>query len=694
MALFQPTNITPSDLSGAGTIDALNDLPVTWQVNGTGNTPMTAYQIDIMMNDAASTLLFSTGQVSLSTPFYGADSMGNPQYFTATINAAALAAAGVVNSADNVYKLLITQWWGATNYVQQSSASVFIARETPTASITNFSSTITTVSYEFLGSYSQAQGDPIEWARWQISGSANDDILVDTGRIYGVGELKTSYDGFLNGYNYIIRLSGETVNGAEFDTGWQTFVAEYTINVLDGAMTACTRKDTDAVQVSFPTPLYAMGVGGGNWSIDTTSTSAVLGIMQLGQAILGTEEASGGVTYLNLPANADSVRWGADGGSSFSISTPYAIAWRTYLTDVSASVSLMSISMANGVLNAVASSTGIRVTISGQLLFEASATLQNDEHILLYITPTSWSLIANGSLVDSGTISNWQDEIANVILYGPQSCTFLWIVKEDFTNAQMEEAEDNQPSYDATTHFLAKFTDGLSAGAIRSQDEVTKVTLYRRQEGSVSVQKMAVADPASVTALRDYAALNGGTYRYTLIGESASGNTTSAIASNSVSPCIWNYTLMLCSLDANGFYRVQQEYRFALDVSSGSENNNNSPTLQANFTRYPLRQPNAQCYRSGTLTAFVGKAVNGKYVDSLTEIEALREISTSSLYKFLKNRKGEIMLVDTASPITMTTTDKYEKQPVRAAIPWAEIGSAKGKSVITLSGDTYWPNNG
>ena len=81
-------------------------------------------------------------------------------------------------------------------------------------------------------------------------------------------------------------------------------------------------------------------------------------------------------------------------------------------------------------------------------------------------------------------------------------------------------------------------------------------------------------------------------------------------------------------------------------------------------------------------------------MDSLSEIDAMREISTSSMYKFLKNRKGEIMMVDTASPITTTISDKYEKQPVRAAIPWAEIGSAKGKSVITLSGDTYWPNNG
>lgn len=1349
MALFQPTNITPSDLSGAGTIDATNDLPVTWQVNGTGNTPMTAYKIDIMLNDTASTLLYSTGQVTLAEPFYGNDALGNPQYFTAAVNAAALSAAGVVNSATNSYKLLITQWWNGDESVEQSSASVFIARDNPTVSITNFESTINTISYTFLGSYSQAQGDPIEWARWQISGSANNDVLVDTGRIYGVGELKTSYDGFLNGNNYIIRLSGETINGIEFDTGWQTFVAQYDITILDGAMKACGRKDTDAVQVSFPTPLYTMGNGGGDyeiedhlytsvgpddlitvndaieapmksltvemeasqdlngyanpwpagggknkldatfdsgehrtvtftvykhqgyvehivmngtadgtaarwggevhlkagsyklsgctggaiatynqairsggtsgsvigqvnqngdatvnidtdgtyyltlivsagvtvdnveiwpmlrlstvtdstyapyqnvcpitgytsasgyvdtdytsvinwnqyisngdfsngttgWTVNTstqpitlstengiltaevtgslnsqfsgpqqasaamnsltvghwvllsadirqshgtpyfgitntqaayaqgnipiednwyrcgrivkvlsgaahsfqiyagsmyasfqvgdtiqvrnacvfdltqmlgadtadyiasletylasttgegvayfrsifpktyydyttgtvtlaaavngdpydtatvtfpalgknllnmavgthnawsfvnipnnlkpntqytfsiqgttsytytlylgnseqstralssaitaggsstfttpddmstepllavagstsgagnedlanikpqvelgasktsyeaytstvyggtydfvrgklrltktaqtyTSFTGVFGATNLGyyaayismpigktsdvlsnefrysglsydnmdlytfvggsgsqttwtfilpgtitnkaeadawaaanpiqvlrpletpiefdltpdelSTFLGTnniwsdagevtaEYAIGQNAVLKLPTNADSAIWDSAGAAPFSIVAPFAVAWRAIMTDVTATLPLISVTMVNGILNVTASSDGVTASVSGQQLFNSPTVLANDDDVLLYIQQNQWSLVVNGAVADSGTIPNaWEDEISSIMLYGPQTCLFVWIVENAFTMAQMAKAQENDPAYDNTTHFLAQFNDGLSAGAIRAQEDVTKVTLYRRQAGKMTVQKMVSTDPNS-TAVRDYAALNGHSYTYTLIGETAEGNSTSAISSNIASPCIWNYTLMLCTKDANGFYHVQQEYRFSLDVASGTTNNNNNPTLQTNFTRYPLRQPNAQNYRSGTLTSFVGKAVNGKYVDSLSEIDALREISTSSMYKFLKTRKGEIMMVDTASPITLTITDKFEQQPVRAAIPWAEIGDANGKSVITVSGDTYWPND-
>ena len=65
MALFQPTNITPSSFSGpaAGTVDVTQNLTVSWQVNG--NSPMTAYQIIIMQNDTASTQVLDTGKITL-----------------------------------------------------------------------------------------------------------------------------------------------------------------------------------------------------------------------------------------------------------------------------------------------------------------------------------------------------------------------------------------------------------------------------------------------------------------------------------------------------------------------------------------------------------------------------------------------------------------------------------------------------
>ena len=95
-------------------------------------------------------------------------------------------------------------------------------------------------------------------------------------------------------------------------------------------------------------------------------------------------------------------------------------------------------------------------------------------------------------------------------------------------------------------------------------------------------------------------------------------------------------------------------------------------------------------YRSGTLSAYTGSAKNGKYADSLTVIDELFALSTSTDAKFLKNRKGEIMRVEISAPITMQTSDKYAQQPVKIQLPWAEIGSMDGVSIISQETDAFY----
>ena len=101
--LFQPSNISPSTLSGigAGTVDVTQGITVSWQVNG--DTPMTDYRIIIYQNDVASTQKYSTGKITLLTPFQTHDVNGNPQFFSTQISAATLSAAGVVNGYANGY---------------------------------------------------------------------------------------------------------------------------------------------------------------------------------------------------------------------------------------------------------------------------------------------------------------------------------------------------------------------------------------------------------------------------------------------------------------------------------------------------------------------------------------------------------------------------------------------------------------
>ena len=95
-------------------------------------------------------------------------------------------------------------------------------------------------------------------------------------------------------------------------------------------------------------------------------------------------------------------------------------------------------------------------------------------------------------------------------------------------------------------------------------------------------------------------------------------------------------------------------------------------------------------YRSGVLSAYTGSAKNGKYADSLAVMDELMALSTSADAKFLKTRKGEIMRVEISAPITMQTGDKYAQQPVKIQLPWAEIGSMDGVSILSQETDAFY----
>lgn len=245
--LFQPTNIVPDEVNGSGCVDLTENLAISWQVNG--DSAMTAYQITIFANDAVSTQLYTTGQVTLDSPFWGRNASGEIQRYTATILYSALAGAGIQNG--NEYKFLITQYWGA-NSVTQLTASVFTARANPIVTIDNVTATITTKSYTFTGTYYQAQDDAINSIRWIIAETGyEDDPLLDTGNIYGTGILQVSYDGFFTGVNYGIRCIVTTQHDISADTGWITFDVDYSLESPVGTASACQLSFTNAIFIEW-----------------------------------------------------------------------------------------------------------------------------------------------------------------------------------------------------------------------------------------------------------------------------------------------------------------------------------------------------------------------------------------------------------------------------------------------------------
>ena len=336
MALYQPSNITPSTLAGVGqgTIAATDEPVITWQINGT--SAMTSYQIDVA--DAYGGLM-STNRITTGCPAYGTDAKGNITPFTYTATNDDWAHLFNVYDGEQ-YKLKIYQFYGSVSVprftisaaiskglicqfgisgtyytfvcpedlavnttidihqgnllvfgynngghistayatlsssydgtstqisgtastasnvpeiVVQNSEVVFLARTAPSLAFYPPSS-ISTVARTFTATYTQAQGDSIKWARWQLKqgyANGNGAIVDDTGEV-STGVLSYTYDGFISGgKGYSIKLTVETENGVQATTGWKHFSVTYNVGTaLTGVSAVCSDVD-GSIEISW-----------------------------------------------------------------------------------------------------------------------------------------------------------------------------------------------------------------------------------------------------------------------------------------------------------------------------------------------------------------------------------------------------------------------------------------------------------
>ena len=311
--LYQPSNITPDELNGTGTVDVSENVDVTWIVNGT--SAMTAFQIAFYQNNAASTTVWSTGKVTLGTPFWGVSYDGTVTPFTVTLSG--LASHGLSNGTE--YKMLITQWWSANDSVTQTTASIITARSNPSVTLGAVADPLTDKEATFTATYSQAQGDGIKWVRWQIAyADDTDNPFVDTGKIYGTGQLQVSYDGFLTDTSYSVKCTVESQNGVEATTGWESFGVVYSLASASGGATACQLANSSSVWVQWDMVQSADGYSimrqtvGENRLVKIADVAATSGQIRdysakSGQSYVYYVFPTGSLSYLTEPMRTDTV---------------------------------------------------------------------------------------------------------------------------------------------------------------------------------------------------------------------------------------------------------------------------------------------------------------------------------------------------------------------------------------------------
>ena len=161
----------------------------------------------------------------------------------------------------------------------------------------------------------------------------------------------------------------------------------------------------------------------------------------------------------------------------------------------------------------------------------------------------------------------------------------------------------------------------------------------------------------------------------------------------------WNWSIVECEVETsryqyipthyfkNTMYHVKHVHQFQANVDSGAISNENQPYVENNFTPYPTVQKVGRKGLSGKLRAWVGSVKDTTFRDSVQMVNDLMDLSTRNTVKFLRDRKGNLRMIEISDAIVKETQDKYAEQPVQIEIPWVEIGDAKDCQIVSLLTD-------
>ena len=671
MAIFQPSFVTPDRRNGLGngTIDATQSLTVSWRVNGP--SALQYFGISIYSNDAASTELYTTGKISDGCPFYGTTNTGEIQFFSYTIPAATLSSNGITNG--NEYKIIIEQWWNANDSVIQSSASVFVTRATPTV-LTEGPLYITSISHTFSGGYTQAQGDSLNWFRWQIERvvSSGDNVTVfDSGEISGTEDISCTFNGFIVGLTYRYQLTIQTENGITAQSTWYGITVHYSTDSAAGYVTATCQGDTSAVKVDFSGINNIPGTANGTY---TLSDSCVI------------LEDDSSITWNTV--NGEPMLLGNNWYLVLVISNIYENESATFTVEQN-NGDTIKFAIQSIVLPAPFSSTDYMFRIyknetilwsnsySRVINFAKVLIMQNGVYFVAENTESRNKLFF-------GTIS--ASEITSISISGKSGYNSVEVFEGTPTQSFIDMFLGSYIPRSAPFYMSATFDSGIGAGVIDS-DSLTGYSVYRELQQQNNAQLVPICHTTLANRfIYEYGAKNQTPYRYYVFPESDTQILTQGIISNRVTPCWWNWSLMECqATNDKNIFTVLAEYRFSGNVSTTAMSNNNTPNVLQNFTQYPTVQISPHNYKSGVLQGLIGAVdENASYSDSIALMEKLYALPLSSNPFFLKDRKGHLLRVRISGEITMQTGDANKEQPQTISLPWVEVGSAENVSLWAL----------
>ena len=224
-------------------------------------------------------------------------------------------------------------------------------------------------------------------------------------------------------------------------------------------------------------------------------------------------------------------------------------------------------------------------------------------------------------------------------------------------------------------------------------DGITGYSIYRLDNTSREFLRL-VSLPEDHTKLIDYSAKNGHSYTYQLWTEGSGTFLERPVASNQITPCRWNVLLIAAKMREDGAYHPEAIYTLACNLQFGEESNNSNNSFDDTFSGYPAYQQSSNRYRSGRITALVGKIdpKTNEYIgDTAVYVDELMALTTSDAVLFLRDRKGSFRNIRINGPITSQVQSAYPNQATVVNFPWVEVADAANTNVLLAKGDALWP---
>lgn len=280
-----------------------------------------------------------------------------------------------------------------------------------------------------------------------------------------------------------------------------------------------------------------------------------------------------------------------------------------------------------------------------------------------------------------------------ITLYGKQICDYLYIQNKEVDPSRFSYVDSEPEGWQDNTSLFARFDGNLVAGDSSLTESIVGYEVRRKRGIDAHTEYVgtigAAKDSKDVTKFMiDYMIANNNDYTYYLYP--ATSNDKKEIA---LPPSItdevkadWGYwSLMIVDeTDEENVFYLNKLFKFELNIATEDMTNNAVISVIQNFTKYPTIQYGMSNYWSGGLSALCGfiSCPYDEYVQTPNMIEELKQLTSDTRRKFLKDLDGNVWEVKITSPIVVTNDDTTVQNIKSVKVGWTEVGDAKGISVI------------